>query len=68
MWLYFSKDAARKVDQAISIAVDPRRGDFTKAVQGALAEMRKDLQLFSWQRIEPDDIQHVRVSHYEAMK
>lgn len=47
------------MDHTIWIAHDQKRGDKTKALQEVIVEMRKDIQLFSWQRIKPDDVRHL---------
>jgi len=59
LWLYASKEVANKMDHAIWIAHDPKRGDMIKALQEVIVEMRKDIQIFSWQKIKPDDVKHL---------
>lgn len=57
-WLFASKKVARKVDRAISILVDPQRGNAMEALQDAIAEMRSDIQCWRWQRMKPTEISH----------
>lgn len=60
LWLYGNKNVAKKMDEAVSIMVQPIRGDITKALQEAIAEMRKDIQtFFYWERIKPEEIKHL---------
>ncbi len=59
LWLYGSKKVAKKMDHALYIAHDPKRGDMTKALQEAIVEMRKDIQIFCWQRLKPEDVKHL---------
>ena len=61
MWIYARKDAAQKLDTAISYAVVPERGDFIQAMQIAISAIRKDIQPW-WRRgernINADEIKH----------
>ena len=59
LWLYGSKKVAVKMDIAVSILHDSTRGDKTKALQEAVAEMRKDIQVMPWQRLRPEDVKHL---------
>lgn len=60
LWLYASKKVARKVDDALQIIHDPnRRDETTKALQAAVVEMRKDIQIWSWQKLRPEDVNHL---------
>ncbi len=58
LWLYGSKDAARKMNRAVSILHDPQKGDITKAFQEAIAEMRKDIQLLPWKKLDASEVNH----------
>ena len=59
LWLYSNKKVTKKLNKAISIMVDPRRGELTPALQETMSEMRKDIQLLFWQRLEPKDFGHI---------
>lgn len=60
LWLYGSKNVAKKMDYAVSIMVKPSRGDITKALQETVAEMRIDIQtFFFWERIKPEEVKHL---------
>ena len=59
LWLYARKDVAKEVDRAVSMLVVPDRGDKTEALQIAIAAMRKDIQIWSSQSIEPKEILHL---------
>jgi len=59
LWLYGSKRAARKMEQAVSIFHHPDKGNVTKALQEAIVEMRKDIQVWPWQRIKPNEVVHL---------
>lgn len=57
MWLYGSKQAALSMDHALGIIHE--KGDVTRALQLAVADMRKDIQLWPWQHLNPKDVQHL---------
>lgn len=59
LWLYGSKEVANKMDEAVSILHDPKRGNITEALQEAVAEMRRDIQILPWQKIEPKKVKHL---------
>jgi hypothetical protein len=59
LWLYGSKTVTRKVDHVLYIAHDHRRGNVTKALQEAIIKMRKDIQIWPWQKLKPDEVQHI---------
>jgi len=59
LWLYASKDVARKMDRAISILHNPKRGDLTKALQEAIAAMPRDIQILPWQKLDPGEVAHL---------
>jgi hypothetical protein len=59
LWLYGKKGVAKKMDFAVACILDPSRGDATKALQEAISKMRADIQLLWWQRIPPEDIEHL---------
>jgi hypothetical protein len=58
-WLYASKEAAKKIDWVFSITVKPERGNITDAMQEAIVEMRKDVQIWPWERLNPKDVKHL---------
>jgi len=58
LWVFASRKVAMKMDVVASRVIDPKRGNVLKAVQEMLAEMRKDVQLWTWSTIEPPEIAH----------
>jgi len=65
LWLYGSKKVTQKMEMALQIMHTPSMGDVTKALQEAVVEMRKDIQLFSFQNLRPEDVNHLytRIAH-----
>ena len=59
IWLYGNKRVANKVDHVAAIMIKPQRGNIADACQELIAEMRTDIQIFLWQKIEPKDIRHL---------
>lgn len=59
LWLYGNKSVAQKMERALEIMHDHSKGDVTKALQEAIIEMRKDVQLFSYQNLRPEDVNHL---------
>ena len=59
IWLYGNKRVANKVDHVAAIMIKPERGNIAEACQELIAEMRTDIQIFLWQKIEPKDIRHL---------
>jgi cytochrome c oxidase subunit IV len=60
LWLFGSKKVASRVEEALQIIHDPKRGnEKTRALQEAIAEMRKDTQIWSWQQVKPEDVKHI---------
>ena len=59
LWLYGSKEVARKMDRVISILHNPEQGNVMSALQEAIAAMRADIQFSPWQRLGPDDVKHL---------
>lgn len=62
LWLYSSKDVAVSMDKAVSIIVDPRRGNFQQAVQESIVKMRYDIWPpgpFKGKKILANEIQHL---------
>jgi hypothetical protein len=59
LWLYGSKEVTNKMDEAVSILHDPKRGNITEALQEAVAEMRRDIQILPWQKIDPKEVRHL---------
>ena len=71
LWLYGSKAVAKKVDNVVSIAHDHKRGNITEALQKAIVEMRKDIQILPWQkRLTPNEVKHIftRIRHVNNTK
>ena len=66
IWLFGSREAAIKMDHAVSIMIKPSRGNITSALQEAVAEMRKDIQSFFFsfsfrQTLSPEEVKHLYV-------
>ena len=59
LWLYGSKGVAQKMEAALKIMHDHSKGNVTKALQEAVVEMRKDIQLWPWQKLKPEDVNHL---------
>jgi len=59
LWLYGSKNVTRKMEYALKLVHNPTGSDVSKALQEAVVEMRKDIQIFSWQRLKPEDVGHL---------
>ena len=59
LWLYASKAVTRKMEQAISIMHHPDRGNLTEALQKAIIEMRKDIQICPWQMLDSKNVNHL---------
>lgn len=59
LWLYGSKRVTRKMETALKIMHNSSKGDVTRALQEAVVEMRNDIQLFSLQRLKPEDVNHL---------
>jgi len=56
LWLYAHKDVAKKLDKAIGFFHQPDQQDkVSNALQEAIVEMRKDIQIWPWQRLKPTD-------------
>jgi hypothetical protein len=62
LWLYGSKKVTLKMEHAVSILHHPTRGNATKAFQEAIVEMRADIQIWPWQRIKPEEVNHLYTS------
>lgn len=60
LWLYANNRVAVKLDHAVGLFHKPeKRGEVTKALQEAIVEMRRDIQIWPWQRLKPDDVRHL---------
>lgn len=59
LWLYGSKKVTRKMEKALEVMHDHSKGDVTRALQEAVVEMRKDIQLFSLQSLKPEEVNHL---------
>lgn len=60
LWLYGNKKVTQKMEKALWIVHKPEeRGDMAEALKEVIAEMRKDIQIFPWQKIKPDEIGHL---------
>jgi hypothetical protein len=54
LWFYGNKEVTKTMDNAFWIAHDSSRGDMITSLQEVIVEMRKDIQVFPWQKIKPD--------------
>ena len=59
LWIYGSKTVTQKMENALTIMHDHSKGDVTKALQEAVVEMRKDIQIWPWQKLKPQDVNHL---------
>ncbi len=59
LWLYGSKRVTKKMEHALKIMHGDMKEDLTKALQEAVVEMRKDIQLWSCQKLKPEDVNHL---------
>ncbi len=59
LWLYANKDVARKTDRAVSILHKPSRGNLGEALQEAVAAMRRDIQIWPCQKLDPSEVKHL---------
>lgn len=59
LWLYGSKEVIERMEYALKIIHNPSTGNVTKALQETVAEMRRDIQIFSWQKIRAEDVNHL---------
>jgi hypothetical protein len=59
LWLYGSKKVTQKMEHALEIMHHPSSGNVTRALQEAVVEMRKDIQISPWQNIKPEDVNHL---------
>lgn len=59
LWLYGSKEVALKMEEALKIMHNPATGNVTKALQDVVAAARRDIQLWPWQSLKPQDINHL---------
>jgi uncharacterized protein YggE len=68
LWLYGNSRVTTLVDTAVARMLDSSRGNATEALQEAIVEMRRDIQLLPWQRLKANDVQHLylRVSAQRA--
>ena len=60
LWLYGNKSVAKKLDRAIGLFHKPdKRNEVTGALQEAIVEMRKDIQIWPWERLRPNEVGHL---------
>lgn len=59
LWLYGSKKVTRKVEKALLIMHDPKKGNLMESLQNAVVEMRSDIQIFPWEDLNPEDVNHL---------
>ncbi len=64
LWLYGSKNVAKAMDHAVYILQDRNERNktphnITKALQNAIAKMRADIQILPWQKLKPEEIEHI---------
>ena len=59
LWVFASRKVAKKMDIVASRVIKPERGNPTEALQEMIAEMRNDIQPWSFCRIKPPEIAHI---------
>jgi len=59
LWLFGSKKVTHKMEHALKIIHKDIRGDITNALQVTVVEMRKDIQLWFWQELKPEEVNHL---------
>lgn len=59
VWIYADKKVAKKMDNVVSIINNRNRGNITFALQEVIIEMRRDIQIWSCQRLKPQDVNHL---------
>ena len=68
VWIYANKKVALKMDKVVSIINKPSRGNVTEALQEAIVEMRKDVQIWSGQKLKSDKVKHLYTRVIEVKK
>lgn len=68
LWLYANKKVTKKMDDALYILHDHSRGDLPTALQEVVAEMRKDIQILPWQKVKPEDVNHLYTRIVRSVK
>jgi hypothetical protein len=58
LWLYGSKKVALKMEDALE-AIHRGKGNVTELLQKAVVEMRCDIQIATWQKLRPKDVNHL---------
>ena len=64
LWLYGSKKVTKSLDRVLRIIIDPTRGDIVEATQKLLADMRRDIQILTCQKLKADEFLHI----YQELK
>ena len=59
LWVFASRKVAKKMDIVASRVIKPERGNPIEALQEMIAEMRNDIQPWSFCRIKPPEIAHI---------
>ena len=59
LWVFASRKVAIKMDIVASRVIKSKRGNPVKALQEMIAEMRNDIQPWSFCRIKPPEIAHI---------
>lgn len=63
LWLYANKNVARKIEKAMTAFHHPeRKENLVKLLQEAIVEMRKDIQISPFQKLQPQDVNHFYTS------
>ena len=65
IWLYASKDVARKLDRVISCMLNSERGNYVTEWQKVIVAMRRDVQpCWRWRqrKMNKDEVQHFYAS------
>lgn len=59
VWLFANKKVTDKIENVCKIIHEDIQGNVTSALQEAINEMRNDIQLWTKERLEPKDINHI---------
>jgi len=59
LWVFASRKVAMKMDIVASRVIKPKKGNPVEALQEMIAEMRNDIQPWSFCRIKPPEIAHI---------
>ena len=67
LWVFASRKVAKKMDIVAARIIKPERGNPIEGLQEMIAEMRNDIQLWSFSRINPPEIAHIYTTLKRAL-